>query len=536
MAVDVAQVIKRHKQLKTERQPWDSYWQEISKYCLPRKAYVTRERTPGTRLPSDVYDSTAMDAVNILAGGLHSYLTNPASKWFSIRTQDKSLMENKDNKIFLKNAEDKIYDTLNSSNFSQQIHELYLDLGVFGTAGLFEEEDPKDIVRFYCRPIRELSIAEDSKERIDTVYREFKLSARQAEQEWGKNAGDVVANAIKNKEYEKKIVFLHAIFPRYERDTSKDDAINMPYASVYIEISKKHLISESGYEEFPFFGPRWNKESGEVWGTSAAMIAHSDTKQLNTMSQTVTRSAQKKVDPPLMFPHDGYLLPIRLGPAAVNFKLRGTHEDKIEELGKGGDIPIGLEMENQRRGAIKRMLFVDLFLLLAEKTPEMTATEVMKRVEEKMLILAPTLGRLMSELLDPIITRTFNILLRNRLLGKVPKGLENVDYVIEYISPLAKAQRLEEMKSLRNMLELIGTVGAHIPAIIDKIDGDKLVDMAADIYNISPNLIRDMEEVKKIREQRAQNEQIYQVLEQLKQGADIGEVLSNIKTKTQEKK
>ena len=97
------------------------------------------------------------------------------------------------------------------------------------------------------------------------------------------------------------------------------------------------------------------------------------------------------------------------------------------------------EMEEQKRTSIKRAFFVDLFLLLANYTDQMTATEVAERVNEKMLILGPMLGRLMSELLDPIITRTFNILLRLKKIPPPPPELANQDYKVKYISPLAKA-------------------------------------------------------------------------------------------------
>ena len=531
------QIIKRLEQLESERSSYSSTWQELAKYCLPRKAFITRIKSPGQKVDHDIYDSTAIQSALVLAAGLHSYLTNPAQKWFTLRMQNKDLMDDKEVKVWLKQGEDRCYDALNNSNFSQQVHENYIDLTVFGTSCLYEEEDPKDLVRFYCRPLQEVFISEDYRGRVDTLYRKFQLTARQAWEQWGNEAGEEVTTAMEKKDYDKKITFVHCVMPRYERDVSKKDAVNMPFVSYYIEKEKKHLISEGGYEEFPFFVPRFNKESDEVYGTSPAWVSFPDIKMLNQISYTIIRAAQKIVDPPLLLPHDGFLLPIKLSPGAINYKTSGTPQDKVEQLITNANIPVGLEVEENKRLIIKRNFFVDLFLLLADPNrKDMTATEVMARVEEKMLILAPTLGRLMNELLDPIIDRTFKILLRNNLIPPPPPILSGQDYVIEYTSPLARAQRMEEMKAINQVITITGGIAQFFPDALDKINVDKLMDQIADLYNIHPEVVRSDDEVKLIREQRAQAQQRAQEMAMIQQGADIIKTGSEIDVNAAESK
>jgi len=497
-------ILKRFETLKNERSTYESFWQDLAKYVLPRKAYVTSPRTPGEKYAYDVYDATAIQANLVLAAGLHSYLTNPASKWFALSTEDSRTMKNSDVKEWLSDTETLIYDTLNGSNFSQQIHELYLDLGTFGTGCLYEEEDPQDIVRFYSRPISEIYIAEDDRERVDTVYRKFKLTARQAFEKWGDAAGEEVKKAIEAKKYYDTFDFVHCVTPRYERDVSKSDATNMPYVSYYISYTNRKLISESGYNEFPFFVPRFNKHNDDVYGSSPAMVAYSDIKMLNEIDKTIIRAAQIAIDPPLSVPNDGYMLPIKWAPRGINYKLRASADDKIEPLLTGVNLPVGFEMEEQRRTAIKKAFFVDHFSLLAEKQ-NMTATEVAQRVEEKMLILAPTLGRLMSELLDPIITRTLNILIRAGRVLPPPQGLDA--YKIEYTSPLARAQRMEDIKAINNTIAMIVPVAQAIPEVLDKINGDVFVDTVAGINKVPPEMIRDEDEVGELRQARAEQQQ-----------------------------
>ena len=518
-------IIKRVAQLASERQNYNVFWQDVAKYCLPRKAYITRTRTPGAKYDYDIYDSTAMQANLVLAAGLHSYLTNPNSRWFSLMVQDEEANKDAEVKAWLADTEERIYNVIDDSNFNQQIHELYLDLGVFGVACMYEEEDAENNVRFYARDIAEIYLCENDKEKIDTVFRKFKLTARQANEKWGEAAGDVVKVFMDRKEYDKTVEFIHAVMPRYERDVSKDDAINMPFKSIYIEVSKKHLISESGYNEFPYFTPRFNKNSGEVWGSSPAMVGYSDIRMLNEMVKVLIRAAQKVVDPPLVLPHDGYLLPIKYGPGALNFRLKGSAQDKIEPLITNVNLPIGLEIIENYRTTIKKNYFVDLFLLLADPArKDMTATEVMQRVEEKMLILAPVLGRLMNEFLDPLINRTFSILWRAGKFLPPPASLQGLPYEIEYISPLARAQKLDQMRSINSFLTLVEQMAIVKPDVLDNVNEDNVVADIQELYGVNPKYLRDKEEVKLIRDQRAQALAVQQEMAMIGQGAQIAKV------------
>jgi len=515
------EIIKRVDRLDADRANYSTFWQDVAKYIVPRKAYITRSRTPGEKYAYDVYDSTAIQANLVLAAGLHSYLTNPNSRWFSLRVQDEELNKSAEVKEWLSDTEDRLFNVLNASNFNQQIHELYLDMGAFGTACMYEEEDPNDGVRFYTRDIAEIYLCENEKEKVDTVYRKFTLTARQAHEKWGEKAGEVVKLFMDKKQYDKTVTFIHCVTPRYERDISKESSANMPFESTYIEVSKKHTVSESGYLEFPYFTPRFNKNSNDVWGSSPGMVSYADIKMLNEIVKVVIRAAQKVVDPPIVLPHDGFLLPIKYGPGALNFRLKGNPTDKIEPLMSGQRIDIGLEIISDYRNLIKKNYFVDLFLLLADPArKDMTATEVMQRVEEKMLILAPVLGRLMNEFLDPLIQRTFNILWRQGRLMQPPAQLQDVPYQIEYISPLARSQKLDQMKSINNFLVLIQNIAQVKPDVLDNVNEDEVVIEIQDLYGINPKFVRDRVEVEQIRAARAQAIEKQNQLAMIQQGAD----------------
>lgn len=506
---NIKELLARADRLRSIRQNFESYWQDVLYYCIARKAYVTRSKQEGDRLPVDVYDSSAIEALRIFAAGLAGYLTNPSAKWFNLRTEDRDLMDDKDVKVWLKDCEDTIYDVLNSSNFNFAIHEGYLDFGSVGMCSIFLEEDVQDYVRFYTRPIKEIFIDQDEREVIDTVYREFEFTVRQCYRKWGESCSKEVIDKYGKNKLEEKVKILHCVEPRYDYHPGKKDSLNMPFMSVYIEKDTKKRLSESGYKSFPYMIAGANKESGETYFTSPMMECFSDTKMVNQMVKTNLKAAMKLVDPPLDVPSDGFNSPLNLNPMAINYRNPGTPgvDDKIRPIQTGGNVPLGLELIDRVELKIQRALFVDLFLALAQRDPKMTATEVLSREQERMLLLGPMLGRL-TDMFSQIIKRTFLILQERGAIKPLPVSLQGQEnLVIEYVSPLAKAQKNSEIKSINNTMAMVGQIAGVNPQVLDKIDFDKTVDEIADLNGINPELIRDQIEVGEIRKARATAEE-----------------------------
>ena len=509
-------LLKRFDRLKSQRQNWESHWQEVADYMQPRKADVTKSRSKGDKRTELIFDSSPLQAVELLAASLHGMLTNPSTPWFSLRFKEND-MENEDEaKEWLESATETMYTAFNKSNFQQEIFELYHDLITFGTAAMFIEEDDEDVLKFSTRHINEMYIAENEKGKIDTVFRKFKLSARAAIQKFG-NVSPNIATTAKKDPYE-EVDILHAVYPRSDFDPKKQDKSNMPFESVYLEAGTGEELSVSGFREFPFVVPRYLKASHEIYGRSPAMTALPDVKMLNEMSKTTIKSAQKQVDPPLLVPDDGFILPVRTVPGGLNFYRAGTR-DRIETLNIGANTPLGLNMEEQRRNSIRNAFYVNQ--LMMQQGPQMTATEVIQRNEEKMRLLGPVLGRLQSELLKPLIDRCFALILRKNLFRPAPEFLAGKDIEIEYVSPLAKAQKSTELQSIMRAIEIMGSL-ANVAPVFDHINMDKLVRHLADIVGVPQKVLKPQSQLNAERQQaQAQQEQMQQ-MQQLQQVAEAG--------------
>jgi hypothetical protein len=216
-----------------------------------------------------------------------------------------------------------------------------------------------------------------------------------------------------------------------------------------------------------------------------------------------------------MVPDDGFVLPVRTTPGALNFFRTGTR-DRLEPLQIGANNPLGLNMEEQRRNAIREAFFVDQ--LLMSQGPAMTATEVLQRNEEKMRLLGPVLGRLQSELLRPLISRSFALLLRNGLLPAAPEQLQGQDIDIEYVSPLAKAQKLTDLQSMLRGFEVMMQV-AEIAPVMDYLDSDKLVQYLVEVTGIPARVIRSDQEVARIRDEQAEEAERQEAMQNQMMGA-----------------
>jgi hypothetical protein len=509
-------LLKRYDRLKSQRQNWESHWQEVADYMQPRKADVTKTRSRGDKRTELIFDSSPLQSVELLAASLHGMLTNPSTPWFSLRFKAEDIEFEDEAKEWLESATETMYAAFNKSNFQQEIFELYHDLITFGTAAMFVEEDDEDILKFSTRHINEIFIAENDKGRIDTVFRKFKLSARAAIQKFG-DVSTNIATVAKKDPYE-EVEMLHAVYPRSDFDPKKQDKQNMPFESVYIEAGTGEELSVSGFREFPFVVPRYLKASHEIYGRSPAMTALPDVKMLNEMSKTTIKSAQKQVDPPLLVPDDGFILPVRTVPGGLNFYRAGTR-DRIEPLNIGANTPLGLNMEEQRRNSIRNAFYVNQ--LMMQTGPQMTATEVIQRNEEKMRLLGPVLGRLQSELLKPLIDRAFALILRKNLFKPAPEFLSGKDIEIEYVSPLAKAQKSSELQSIMRAIEIMGSL-SNIAPVFDHINMDKLVRHLADIVGVPQKILKPQSELNAERQQaQAQQEQMMQ-MQQLQQVAEAG--------------
>ena len=502
----ISYLMCKYEAMKAERINWENHWQEVTELFLPRKDDIYKSRTPGEEKNNRLYDSTPEHANELLASALHSMLTNPSLIWFMLTSGLEKLDMLPEVKMWMQDSVKILIDTFNRSNFQPQIHEVYLDLPSLGTAPLCIEEDDETDVRFLSVPIYCVYVDENNKGIIDTVFREYKWTVKQIVDEFGK---DVLPQEFVNSKIEtqEKFTILHCILPRkdvlLDKRISKKSLKRAPWASFHILLEDKSILRESGYHEFRYAVPRWNLISGEKLGRSPAMKSLPDARMLQAVMKTTIRGAQKAIDPPVQIADDGQYRPFRSTPGGVNYVRQGS--DGIRPILTGARPDIGEDFMEGIRNRIRQAFYIDQLQL--SEGPQMTATEVRQRTEEKLRLLGPILGRLHNELLKPIIDTTFSILQRKGKLPPLPAALKEMggrELEITYLSAIARVQRTSESQNLILALQDVAPLLENDPTILDNIDGDKAFRHAADLRGIPEKILRRPRDVDNIRDQRMQ--------------------------------
>jgi hypothetical protein len=240
-----------------------------------------------------------------------------------------------------------------------------------------------------------------------------------------------------------------------------------------------------------------------------------DIKMLNEMEKTIMRAAHKIVDPPLLAYGDGILSAFNARPNAINYG--GVDEQGrqlVHPLKTGSNLPIALEMTEQKRKLINDAFYVTLFQILVQN-PQMTATEALIRAQEKGQLLAPTVGRQQSEFLGPTIERELDILSAAGVLPPMPDKLKRVGGGVKavYTSPLSRLRRAEDGVAIMRTIEAIGPIANVKPEVMDIFDDDALVRELAEINGVPTKILRTPDIVLAIREGRKQQQEQASLLE-----------------------
>jgi len=497
---------KRLNTMHGERQTWEDHWQEILDYVMPRKAEITLHRARGEKRTDVLFDSTAITAAHLLAASLQGTLTSPSLRWFSIKLRDEELNQDRDVQLWMEDASQRMYNVFNGTNFNSEVHELYLDLVSIGTGCLFVEEGKKgfdvDLINFRCMHIAEYYIQENVMGVVDTLYRKYKLSARQAIQEFGEDmVGEKVIEAGKNKP-DKMFTFIHAVEPTedYERSMGKSKT-KLPFHSCHVCEEDKMVVRESGYIEFPYLVPRWSKATGEIFGRSPSYNALPDIKTLNKAVELGLKAWSKAIDPPLLVQDDGVIGKVRMTPGGITV-IR--NDGSVQPFQTGANLQLTDMKENYLRTAIRQAYYSDQLQL--QEGPQMTATEVQVRYELMQRLLGPTLGRFQSEFLQPLIERVFGIMLRNRAFVPAPEIMTEEPIDVEFVGPLARSQRMEEAVAVERLYQLAMNVSQINPDILDIINHDEAIRQRAKLLGVPDSILRGRAEVMQGRMMRQQQQ------------------------------
>lgn len=496
------EVIKRLDHMKQARSTYEHNWQDIRDLVRPGAADFNRQVTPGQLRTELMYDGTARQASEDLAGGINSYLTNPVDRWFGLAIDDMAAIEDDIYaQIWLEDTADRIYAEYShpKSRFSPSIREAYLDVGTFGSCVLNQEWNEKEShLLFRTFSLAGCWLDTNSDGGIDTLYRSMKWDKRQLVQEFGeKNLPDKIQ---RDDSETNKYEVIHAVYPRQDRNRSYMDSKNMKFKSCWVIVECTQTVREGGYRSFPYHVGRWATVAEEIYGYSPAHACLPDIRVLNRMELTILKAAQKVTDPPIFVPNDGVMLPIKIMPGSINFYENGI-EEPFRALDNKANIPIGLGTSDRKREQVRKAFHLD-WVEVNRKKERQTAYELQQDEEENIRQMGPILGGLQSDLLAPAITRSYELLRDHKRLLPAPASILPYKLKVVYVSPAARAQKAMKAITIGRFAQDLSVWAQVDPQVVDAVDSDQLVQVLAEAREVPRRVVRTPEAVAQIRQER----------------------------------
>ncbi len=519
MEIAVADLIARYNALKARRDGfWLSVWREVRQYVMPTYSDFLTE---GGARGMNIFDTTAIEARKRLAAGMYNWMAPPDKRWFELVPSDDELAKDEEVKDYFSETTKIISYALANSNWPTVLIQVLNNLAC-GLDGIVYCEDggQKCALNFRSFPVETVCYAENSREKVDTVFREMTMTSRQICQEFRKVPQLIKSEGADPKRQERRHKILHAVYPRKCRDPECMDNKNMPYEDVYIELETKAVLHESGFEEFPFAVCRFDKSDNETYGRGPGLDMLPTIKMLNRMQQAYIVNSERNADPSYLVP-DGSLVSKNFSrdPGAVVVYKPDVNGAKPEVMPVGDSAARSFQDIQAVQQEVKVGFFWDIFDPLGD-LKQITATEAEIRNDGKMIPFAPIAGNLHSELFRVVIHRAYGIVARRGMLPEPPRRLrENPDYKVEFVSKIALSiKKLESMGWLQTEASL-ANIAQIKPDVMDNFELDEIARDIALVNGSSPKWLVPVRERDRKREAAARQQQQAQAGMEIMQGA-----------------
>ncbi len=548
-------------ELELDRASFEPHWRELSEHFMPRRArFTTSDTNRGEKRSQKIIDTTPIYAARTLRAGMMSGITSPARPWFRLMTPDPALSEFGPVKQWLDDVRSLMSARFLRSNLYQALPTLYGDMGVFATGAMLIEEDDETTIRCTPFPIGEYYLANDARLQVRTFMRKFRLTVRQVVQKFGRrgpdgriadwsNVSTRVKNLWDNNQRGTWVDVVHVIIENLEHDPRRLESKFKRYADCYYEIGGAaslaggdaggegygSILAERGYDDFPVLAGRWELAAGDVYGTDCpGMTALGDNKQLQFGEKKAAQILDKIDRPPMVAPTVMRSQKLTQLPGDVTY-MDETTDKKFRPAYDVSQFRFDyLEQKQQAvRSRIDRAFYVDLFLLMAQSDRrDITATEIIERKEEKLLALGPMLEQVNQDVLDPLIDRTFGIMVRRGEIPPPPKELQGEELRVDYVSIMAQAQKALGRSGLQGFMSFVGEVAQvkQDPSVFDKVDTDQAIDEAGEAFGVPTRIIVGDEQVAAIRKARADAQRQQQQAALAEQAAGAAKDLSQTDT------
>lgn len=507
-----SQIYSRLSELRAKRKPWEALWDKCAEMCADdSRIYIINNQG---KVQQNTFDSTAANALQTFCASLKSLICPTNSQYHRLKPTNPKLQNNDNVRRYLEYVNDLCFKFRYAANsgFSSEADLLFNSLGIVGHRPWLVENNIGRGIIYRAIPVREVFIDTDNYNKVDTVYREYEITARQALKEFKEKAPDKL-RSIADKEPSRKLHFLHAVEPREERNIKYKDAYNMPFASYNLWLDEEEMLYESGYRVMPYQVPRFMARDGTPYASSPTQKAFFDILTAGEMGKTFLRTGQLQANPALLTSMLNGAAKAGSPGAVVKDALTTDGKPKVMPMQYGANLAITLEMQNKYREIIETAFLKQLFISL-QNLSNMSATEVLERKAERGMLLAPMSERITSEWLYGNVMREIDIISSDYgLLDDVPEELMYDGALgLEFESPAVHMQNAGKIMGLYKTIESSMSLAQVDPSVLDVIDYQQAIREIADYQGAPTKILRSPEQTAALGEQKAQANQAQALL------------------------
>lgn len=489
------QLSKRVEKLRTLSQQWNSYLGDIYEYSMPNRNTFTNF-TPGQKKDNQIFDSTAVIAVNNYVSRIQSLLVKPWTPWFALQAgTDIPDEARKDINTELDLVSKTIFNELNYSNFSEQISSSFFDLAA-STGILMIREDtrpgsPSNLV-FESIPLASVMLDTASDGDVKTIFRDIKVPVEQIQAKWPnaeltaelkdtlRDNPDTIVDLTEGVLYQEQTMdYNFVLFEKGNEGNSQE----------------KSFLIDTVIEESPFIVFRENVTPGETYGRGRLMSVYGDIRSANKIMELTLSAAAMSIAGVYTAVSDGVfnVNTARFKPGSVIPVSSNGANPTLAPLSNASDINVANFELTALRSNINTVLLT-MPLGDVNEVKGRTATEMSIRQNDFLETSMSGFNRLQTELLNKIITKVMFILKKSGKIEDIEANGKEVKVV--YISPIAQMAQDEQLNKTRMFMEMMAAMPEQVSNMM--VNYNVIPQDILDQLDLPEKYIRSQEEIAQI--------------------------------------
>ena len=487
----------------SERSNFNTLYEAAASFCNPSSDNIQSKRAKGQRDDVQRITDIGIKARRMFTAGMMSHLFPQGQNWIRVVPQNRDLNQVDNVTRALSSVTKKFVRAIEDSNFYEEMGQCIDHCGYIGTTALYCEPTDVRMLNFRSHYINQFYFCENYLGEVDTVIREFKLTARQAVQQFGEDCPeDIVTLASEPKTSTREFNFIHVVMPRNNYKIDSIEKSEKRIASYYISLEHQKIIMESGFDEMPYSVARFYKTNYEKYGRSPALEVFSTLPLINRMEVSRIRGAERVSNPPWLAPNDGSVRRISNDQGSIIYWNAGNPLSKPEQLRPMDNVVVNDAMIQKKEEEIMDAFYVPLFNPLMNKK-NMTAFESAERLNLSLQFLTPAVNRLNKYFVTPILERAFGIMLRNGMFPELEiEELSGANLEFDLVGKASIASRQIELFGTMTAMSQMMQIAQYKPEILDNVNADQTARFIQEVNMVPVDLQLSEDQVAEVRQGR----------------------------------